>query len=305
VRNGGLGTGSPVGYRCQTSGMNGAERELGAFRKRLVAAGLGRFADSLVSLARPSVRLVPDPVTPVRDRSSRLGGPPDLPTSVAWPRRDDAPLSFVAQVNLADVAPYDAEGLLPRDGLLSFFYDAVKQAAWGFDPADRGSATVMYIPATAPVQRREPPTDLSNAGVFQVVGLRPRAEVTVPPWESYDVESVGMTQDEVFAYADLLPDEDDVSHRLLGHPDPVQGDMQVKCQLVTHGLYCGDASGYLDPRAKELLAGAAEWRLLLQVDSQREAEMMWGDGGRIYYWIKHSDLVARDWESSWLMLQSG
>ena len=33
--------------------------------------------------------------------------------------------------------------------------------------------------------------------------------------------------------------------------------------------------------------------------------MMWGDVGRIYYWIKHSDLLRRDWDLSWLVLQCG
>jgi uncharacterized protein YwqG len=112
----------------------GAETEIGVFRKRLEAAGLGRFADSLVEMARPGVRLVPDSGMQVHDRSSRLGGSPDLPSSIAWPRKDNAPLSFIAQVNLADVAPYEAEGLLPRDGLLSFFYDALTQDAWGIRP---------------------------------------------------------------------------------------------------------------------------------------------------------------------------
>ena len=64
-----------------------------------------------------------------------------------------------------------------------------------------------------------------------------------------------MSRDEVFAYADLFDREDATIHRLLGHPDPVQGDMQVECQLVTNGLHCGDSTGYQDPRAKELRAG--------------------------------------------------
>ena len=81
--------------------------------------------------------------------------------------------------------------------------------------------------------------------------------------------------------------------------------MQVECQLVTNGLYCGDSTGYQDPRAKDLRDGAAEWRLLMQIDSQDEADMMWGDMGRLYYWIKHSDLLAHDWELSWLILQCG
>ncbi|MGE5720228.1 MAG: YwqG family protein, partial [Nocardioidaceae bacterium] len=266
---------------------------------------LGKFADSLVEMARPSIRLIADSAAPVNDRGSRLGGPPDLPPSTMWPRNGDDPLSFIAQVSLADVAPHEFEGLLPRDGLLSFFYDAVTQNAWGFDPADGGSAAVIYTPASATTERREPPADLSDEGVFKTIGLRPQAELTFAPWESFDVERLGMSRDEGFAYAELFDDQDDMIHRLLGHPDPVQGDMQVECQLVTNGLYCGDSTGYQDPRAKELRDGAAEWRLLMQVDSQDEADMMWGDVGRLYYWIRHSDLLARDWDLSWLILQCG
>jgi uncharacterized protein YwqG len=286
--------------------MTGFVSEVVAFRQRLEAAGLGGFADSLVQMARPSVRLAADPALPTAEpAASRLGGAPDLPASISWPRNEDGPLSFIAQVNLADVAAYEPEGVLPSDGLLSFFYDAVTQSAWGFDPADHGSAAIIYTPARIVTDHRVPPADLAEDGVFQALGLRPQAELTFAPWESFDVESLGMSRDEGFAYADLFDSEDATIHRLLGHPDPVQGDMQVECQLVTNGLYCGDSTGYQDPRAKELRGGAAEWRLLLQIDSQDEAGMMWGDVGRIYYWIKHADLLRRDWDLSWLVLQCG
>ena len=286
--------------------MTGFDGEVAAFRRRLEAAGLGRFADPLVQMARPSVRLVADSALPVEARTaSRLGGAPDLPPAIAWPRNDDEPLSFIAQVNLADVASYESEGILPRDGLLSFFYDAVTQGAWGFDPADHGSAAVIYTPAHVATEHRERPADLADDGVFRALGLRPSAELTFAPWESFDVESLGMSRAERFAYADLFDSQDATIHRLLGHADPVQGDMQVECQLVTNGLYCGDSTGYQDPRASELRGGAAEWRVLLQIDSQDDAEMMWGDVGRIYYWIKHSDLLSRDWDLSWLVLQCG
>src|SRR5919112_376866 len=103
--------------------MTGFGSELAAFHQRLQAAGLGRFADSLVQMARPSVRLVADPALPTAEpAASRLGGAPYLPASTAWPRNEDVPLSFIAQVNLGDISAYEAEGVLPSDGLLSFFY---------------------------------------------------------------------------------------------------------------------------------------------------------------------------------------
>lgn len=37
-------------------------------------------------------------------------------------------------------------------------------------------------------------------------------------------------------------------------------------------------------------------RLLLQVDSEERAGMMWGDAGRIYFWIREADLRARNFD---------
>lgn len=102
-------------------------------------------------------------------------------------------------------------------------------------------------------------------------------ELTFVPWESFAAESLAMAREEFRVYADVLPSGDPTIQRLLGHPDPVQGDMQLECQLAANGVYCGDASSSRDPRTARLRPGAADWRLLLQVDSQHETGMMWGD----------------------------
>ncbi len=67
--------------------------------------------------------------------------------------------------------------------------------------------------------------------------------------------------------------------------------------------YCGDSTGYNDPQAKELKSGASEWRLLLQVDTDDDAGMMWGDCGRLYFWIRVDDLRRRDFDEVWTILQ--
>jgi uncharacterized protein YwqG len=280
---------------------------LAEYRAQLGAAGLGRHADSLSEAALPSVRLLADsPIDAATAGASRLGGSPDLPADLPWPANDDGtPLSFIAQLDMREIAIHDVEGILPKEGLLSFFYEAAPQNAWGFDPADHGAWAVLHIADGVMVEPRGAPDGVANEGRFRALGLSPHLELTFAPWESLVVERLGMTREEVRAYARVLPAEDTTIHRLLGHPDPVQGDMQLECQLVTNGLYCGNASGYRDPRAAELRPGAADWRLLLQVDSQDEAGMMWGDVGRLYYWIKYDDLIAGYWDMSWLILQSG
>jgi uncharacterized protein YwqG len=41
---------------------------------------------------------------------------------------------------------------------------------------------------------------------------------------------------------------------------------------------------------------------LLQLDSDHEACMMWGDLGRLYFWIKDADFEACRFENTWMIL---
>ena len=43
-----------------------------------------------------------------------------------------------------------------------------------------------------------------------------------------------------------------------------------------------------------LEAGADDWRLLLQVNSDDYAGWMWGDVGRVYFWIRRQDFATGD-----------
>jgi hypothetical protein len=109
------------------------------------------------------------------------------------------------------------------------------------------------------------------------------------------------------AYYALLEEiiEPGRQHRMLGHPQPVKGDtMNLECQLVSSGIYCGNPSAYDDPRAASLRQGAADWILLLQVDSDNTIGWTWRDAGRLYFWIKKPDLAARRFDRVWTILQS-
>jgi len=186
---------------------------------------------------------------------------------------------------------------------LSFFYEAWEQRAWGFHPKDRGAWAVMFTPPGVDLRRRVHRRNDGRWAPFGTVVLEPSAEMTTPPWDGPAVTRVLVDQDQRFAYASVVESEPGVVHRLLGHPQPIQGDMQTECQLVSHGFYCGDGSGYEHRDAQPLLPGAVDWQLLLQIDSQEDIGMAWGDAGRIYFWIHRDDLARRSWEKTWLILQ--
>lgn len=281
-------------------------RGIGEFRDRLGAVGLGRAADDLVALVRPSCRLVPDPsIDCAAVGASRLGGVPDLAPGTAWPTGPDASLSFVGQINLAEVAEVMPSSGVPASGLLSFFYDAVSQSAWGFAPGDDASWSVIYSSDVAACAPMSWPDDLPDEGRFRGVGVRMVHELAFPAAESFDVERLGI-ESPWSTYGRVLGEADDLVSRLLGNPEPVQGDMQVECQLASNGVYCGDGNYLKRPESQALVPGAGSWQLLLQIDSHEdETGMMWGDVGRLYFWIKENDLASQRWDATWMVLQCG
>lgn len=284
--------------------------DVDALRAELVATGLGARVEELLALRRSSMRLG---VTPCDEDlplgASRIGGRPDLPAGTPWPH-DDAgrPHSLVAQLDLAALQPFDVEGLLPPAGLLSFFYEAMEQSVWGFDPKDRHGWRVLLTEPDVPLVRHEPPEALIPEGVFRPGRLEPRLEWTMPDtWASAELEALGLDRDEEKAYQDLhqawTEADDGLATRVLGHPEPVQGDMQLECQLASNGIYVGGPEGYRSAQARQLRPGAVDWRLLLQVDSEEDLGMMWGDVGRLYWWMRRDTLAARDFDRAWMVLQ--
>jgi uncharacterized protein YwqG len=119
---------------------------LDKIREALRAAGLERLADVAERLTRPAIRIEPTMVDEdtIPIGASKLGGRPDLPRDMAWPERDGRPLGFLAQFNLAEVAPYDVEKVLPPSGMLYFFYDFTNERC-GVSLDDRTAWQVLYF----------------------------------------------------------------------------------------------------------------------------------------------------------------
>ena len=259
---------------------------------------MSAIAPKLVDLSRESFRIRTSPSSdkelPIA--ASKLGGLPDLPAGTPWPDDGKAPLSFVAQINLSDVP---TPSILPRNGVLSFFYDT-EQRSWGFDPKDRNSFRVFYFSAPVTLERVNSSNDTFSTRAFSFL---PFLSIPDPSAKVIQALLPDLKNDEV--YSEFFEDfwRDGPDHQLLGWPAIVQNEMELECQLVTHGLYCGDLSGYKDPRRKELEQNAQDWILLFQVDSDDDAKMMWGDVGRLYFWIRRHDLEQRDFARAWCILQ--
>lgn len=296
---------SPDCLECADRCLQAVGRtDLETLESAIDEAGMHHLSEEILNAALPSVRWVSQPVKSediAEVGSSKLGGEPDLDPTVSWPIHNGRPLEFVAQLNLSQI-PRIETNPLPVDGILTFFYDAEEQP-WGMKLQEQESWHVICSPSEAALERREVPL---RAKTFQTCALDLFTELTIPFARTAAArEFIDDNGNDWNAYWNLYsaynirpPRSDGFVHRSFGHPDAIQGDMTRRIEATLRGEDLTQASDSLNQ-------AATEWRLLFQCDSDPQTGMQWGGDGRIYFWIRESDLLECNFTNVFLQLQTG
>jgi hypothetical protein len=305
------------------------------FRRDVDQCGLAELWPRLRALAGPSyiVELVPDADLD-RLGTSRLGGLPDLPVGLAWPEREGQLLTFIGQVNLAEVPLPPVP--LPERGMLSFFL--------GIDePASNIVHEVRFWDKSAGRLSRPSPPDESrflneDCTTFQAVGVRFLPAVSLPSF--FRDASLDEFSDRLEELRQKLgsPSSPGKASQLLGHPLAIAGDPLAEGYVAVHGhaniiydLHRTPEEADRDLAAAEAEADAeriawlrrrkesldwfhrarehhqreiANWQLLLEVASHRPCGMCWWDAGRLQFLIDSRDLEARDFSRTYACIQT-
>lgn len=280
----------------------------------------------LRNMARNAIRL--EPGEGEGAEVGRFGGLPDVPEDFAWPTFKtatyndemvkDRPLSFLAQFDCAALAALDPEGLLPHDGVLSFFYELDSQR-WGYSPEDAGCARVYWFKdkaALAPAAGF--PGNLEECFLLPSMPFRAGRKTEYPCYGDFSLtlpdslaySEEGMKLWDMFERAcgvlqgSELPEP---CHKLLGWPDLIQDNMTMECELVSRGHYLGSMWETVTEEEKRQARETSldGWRLLFQLDtiSVGDFELMFGDCGSIYFYIRKEDLAAGCFSRVWLIQQ--
>ena len=162
---------------------------------------------------------------PLDVRASRFGGMPAVPADFEWPRfsyrkgrkngkriswssiffpskkkrieegscesepqKKEAigdPLSFLAQINLKDVAALDEDNLLPKSGTLCSFY-TIGETWSGRDPKEKGCARVFYFPEVSALTFAVPPNDLNEDFLIPEYALEFKRRPSLPVFDAYE-----------------------------------------------------------------------------------------------------------------------
>jgi uncharacterized protein YwqG len=281
-----------------------------SFLKRLLGIG----AKSAASSSEPPVDRVAAIVAQIEARAQRcvrlvggsggrssLGGTPNI--AGPWPRYAGRPLSVIAQLDLEELRAAGGPDWLPREGRLLFFYE-VEYSGWGINSGDLGCFAVRHELDAARLE--PPPEDLAEHGRWPPYPVTFISDFSKPDPERLDVNWRDLSKKEERALDAALeamaPAEP--AHHIGGYPDAIQNEgMELECQTITSGMAWPEKAKSAGSAPSNRSGGITEWRLLLQLDTDNDAGMMWGDTGRLYFWVREQDARAGDFSRVWMILQ--
>ena len=291
--------------------------------------GLGRVRERIQAAVSPAVQLskrVKEPAPPKSGwfglfmgrqaavsaagpaalGESKFGGIPDLPPGIKWPHAADKPLGFIAQIDCATLRRFLPANPWQAGGTLFFFYDFI-ETPWADEEAVPHHAT-LYVGDRSRLAPAVLPDSVSRDQI-----LLPEFPVdfatipTLPGYDTPEMEALGLTEREGQAYSEFRAAVDlklggiGPQHQLGGFPANVQGDVRAEFEVysVTRGR---------NPNQNDWESAgqrATRWELLLQVDTDADLNVMWGDAGMIYWGLRREDLMAARFDRSRLILQCG
>ena len=208
---------------------------------------------------------------------SKLGGNPDYPLDAAWPIGPEGALRFWAQLDLGELRVGGGPEWLPPEGRLYVFFDERMGAT--------DQVQVIFAPSTAALAAR--PAQDASAWPFHERRIAFVRQESLPSldWLAEDIAGIELEDDELDTLVDMAaPAGPSPQHRIGGYPEEIQDEQMA--------LSCERALGSTDDAENDatvLRRAVRTWKLLVQIDSDAELGTSFGDGGRLYVFVRGDD----------------
>lgn len=231
---------------------------------------------------------------------THFGGVPDVPEDFEWATYDCTTfddsevkprhLNFLMQFDLEEIAAYDTENLLPHEGLLSFFH-VIDAEVYGDEAKDMGCLRVFWFKDKSALSPANVPEELKGEKTFPALNIAMKNRRSLLSSDDLSEYYSDYDLDEYLAAVDKITENNrgEISSRLLGWANWVQYSDIPKFEKITRG---GKAE-----ITEEVIN---DWVLLLQLDpiSDGDFDLMYGDCGSLYVYIRREDLAARRFDKT-------
>lgn len=234
------------------------------FTKAFADAKLEKY---MAKIAQRAVWLIPTRVDEAKLAvgATKLGGHPDMDAKTEWPRVKGTPLTFLAQLDLAEMSKHLPKNAAPSKGLLLVFVGEDFEGPAGY----LENARALLMPPKAKLARREVPDDYTG-WIYQACSVAPMATIKLPSPTNRHVTSVLKNKADRDRYASDVCMDTPALPQFLGYRD--------------HGW---DAE---EP---------ATAQMLLQLTGDEPTDMQFGDCDYLSFFMDAKKLAAGDFSKVW------
>lgn len=231
----------------------------------------------------------------------RVGGMPDLPASIPYPRfgNESHAYEFLCQVDCAAVATMQT--YLPRTGFLYFFLSTIHDI---FDGDREQTARVIWYDGARESLVSGGSRKIAADEYYEMMGdgyAGYRAEASMiasaPEWYAA-TQNPHLFRGNAASLADDMPFVDELAYDVF--TEPISNRYPFDVGIGTYGF-----TQHEDPEHQASLAwrGAPEdWMVLLHVKSR--GDFQWGDAGDLFFVAHKSDVAKRDFSRVFCTLES-
>ena len=211
---------------------------------------------------------------------SKFGGLPVVPDNFEWPTLNGNPMPFVLQLDFSEINPGGNLKNFPVSGLMYLFVEEVFEPEFDYIPK------ILFFDKAEKLSCANVPTDLQKKYTEFFVAPNyikayPDVSDCDEAFEIYCKRPYGGMDDQY----DALSEKNVERHLVGGWPSHLQGSFEKICENID-----GD-----------------KCVLLLQIKSESstnfDEELMWGDCGLLYIYIREKDLIARNFNNVILEMQ--
>jgi hypothetical protein len=172
---------------------------------------------------------------------------------------------------------------------------------------EQAGCRVLYTPPGTQLERRRSPVSTLPIAALLAVGAWTRPQDPPAGMELTDDEIDSLDElDNAYDYAlsGLVPAGWTLSgrHQVGGHARYIQHPVEEEVVQAIGGCWVRGRSFDLK-RWEAVKDQVADWRVVLQIDSDDDLGLMWGDVGTIYWAARRADIARGEWSGAMFNFQ--
>lgn len=267
--------------------------------------------EKIIKLIKPAIGLLTIKMESdnLKIGASKIGGKPDLPKDVSWPRLNNSDLVFCAQYNISELKKCDVENLLPEKGMFYIFIGI--SGEWNEFSIEQKDCKIFFIENLEDLERKEYPTTLNVEGKVEPAEIQFFESLTIPDDENYKLIDYDEKYEDFYFHfyqdteeyiAEELNDLADNMHQILGEDKSVQSS--VVYEFSRNELNISDEE-YLE-KWTEILKNSKTFSNLIQLDcfDSNTNLSKFGGSGVFYIGLKTKELENKNFTNLIISFQT-